>query len=238
PLTIAEDMIRVDTETIAQQFNPFVSISFQPIFEEHQQRARTLLTCCELTEKSDGVLLKRFVDAYGLLDEQMEIIHECADQLINSTKMACDLDLRKLEKARHLTKRFTDLYSENDSIDSNIAMQLLDQAISQTIDVTNIVDKYDNEIYGKCDSAIILLWKPSRLVDCEIYYRSLFVDYSLSEERYDRYNKEISLPFQQKTLSLLVPVKVRVYFMLKYSFVFSKLNLINSKEKKILTISH
>ncbi|CAF3286358.1 unnamed protein product [Rotaria socialis] len=207
PLTIAEEMIRVDTETIAQQFNPFVSISFQPIFEEHHQRARAFLTCCELTDSSDRVLLKRFVDAYGLLDEQTEIIQECVDQLINSTKMACDLDLRKLDKARHLTKRFTDLYSENDSRDSNIAMQLLDQAISQTIDVTNVVDNYDNEIYGKCDSAIILLWKPSQLVDCEIYYRSLFVDYSLGQERYDKYNKEISLPFQQKTLSLLVPVK-------------------------------
>ncbi|CAF3533635.1 unnamed protein product [Rotaria sp. Silwood1] len=200
-------MIKNDNEAIAQQFNPFVSISFQPVFKEHQRRAEAFLTCCQWDLRSDEILLKKYVDAYGLLDDQMKIIKDCADRMIGYDKSDCDFDLQLLEKARQLTTVVTDLYSENNTINDNSGMQLLDQAILQSIDVNNIVYDYDIATYDSCGSALILLWKPYKLIDCEIYYRSLLASNTLFYENYNKFKKEISQPFQQKALSLMVPVK-------------------------------
>ncbi|CAF2969899.1 unnamed protein product [Rotaria sp. Silwood2] len=202
-----QKMLKTDIEAITKQFNPFVSISFQPVFKEHQRRAKAFLSCCQWNIRSDEILLKTYVDAYGLLDEQMKIIKDCADRLIGYNKSDCDFDLQLLEKARQLIKVFTDLYSENNTINDNSGIQLLDQAILQSIDVKNIVYDYDTTIEDSCGSALILLWKPYQLIDCEIYYRSLFANNLLFYENYNKFKTEISQPFQQKALSLMVPVK-------------------------------
>ncbi|CAF2735540.1 unnamed protein product [Rotaria sp. Silwood2] len=203
-----QKMLKTDIEAITKQFNPFVSISFQPVFKEHQRRAKAFLSCCQWNIRSDEILLKTYVDAYGLLDEQMKIIKDCADRLIGYNKSDCDFDLQLLEKARQLIKVFTDLYSENNTINDNSGIQLLDQAILQSIDVKNIVYDYDTTIEDSCGSALILLWKPYQLIDCEIYYRSLFANNLLFYENYNKFKTEIRQPFQQQALSLMVPVKV------------------------------
>ncbi|CAF0912881.1 unnamed protein product [Rotaria sordida] len=206
-ITDFEQMIKIDNEAIVQQFNPFISISFQPVFKEHQQRAKAFLTCCQWDIGSDELLLKKYVDAYGLLDEQMKIIKECADKMIIHDKSDCEFNLRLLEKARQLTKVFIDLYSENNTINDNSAMKLLDQAIVQSIDVKNIVYDYDTTTNDFCGFALILLWQPYKLINCEIYYRSLLSNNLLFYNNYNKFKKEISPPFQQKALSLMIPVK-------------------------------
>jgi hypothetical protein len=89
-------------------------------------------------------------------------------------------------------------------------MKWLDKAIQQSIDVENIVYDYHIATHKMCDPALILLWEPEKLIHCEIKYRLLFLDSLTAREEYDKFNKEISLPFQQKALNLFISVKVRI----------------------------
>jgi hypothetical protein len=90
-------------------------------------------------------------------------------------------------------------------------MKWLDKAIQQSIDVENIVYDYHIATHKMCDPALILLWEPEKLIHCEIKYRLLFLDSLTAREEYDKFNKEISLPFQQKALNLFISVKVRIH---------------------------
>ncbi len=58
-----------------------------------------------MDKKFDGKLLKKYVDAYGLLNDQMNIINECATTLVNADKMHCKTNLEKLERARQFSKK-------------------------------------------------------------------------------------------------------------------------------------
>jgi hypothetical protein len=90
-------------------------------------------------------------------------------------------------------------------------MQLLDKAIPQSIDVKNIVYDYDFATHKVCEPALILLWEPGELIRCEIEYRSIMFDNLTTYEEYDKFNKEISEPFQQKALNLKLSLQVRIY---------------------------
>ena len=94
-------------------------------------------------------------------------------------------------------------------------MELLDQAILQIVDVKNIVHSYNSVISEYCNNALILLWTPYELINYETYYRLLLADKLIYYDRYKKFHAEISLPFQQKALNLIVPVKVGFQFFKK-----------------------
>jgi len=105
PLKKFKQTIKADIDTIAQQFKKFVPTSDTPVFMEHYQRANAFLICCQPNQQSNKKLLKKYVDAYGSLAEQMNIIQECAATLVNSNKIRCKMSLENLEKARQLTMK-------------------------------------------------------------------------------------------------------------------------------------
>jgi hypothetical protein len=103
------------------------------------------------------------------------------------------------------------MLSDISSIKDEDAMRLLDKAIQQSIDVKNIVYDYNSATYKVCDPALIILWEPGELIRCETEYRLLLLNNLTTCEEYDRFNKEISVPFQQKALNLRISVEVRIY---------------------------
>jgi hypothetical protein len=99
-----KETVKTDIAIIAERFKKFVPLSDEPIFMEHYHRANAFLTCCQLDKKSDAIMLKKYVDAYGSLDEQMNIISECDAILLNSDKLRCKNSLEKLEEVRQLVR--------------------------------------------------------------------------------------------------------------------------------------
>ncbi len=99
---------------------------------------------------------------------------------------------------------------------SEDAAKWLHTEFPQTIDVKNIVHNYNMATQKICDPAIILLWKPTKLVQCETKYRSLFLNNLSVLDKYDKFNKDISEPFQQKAINLMTPAHVRIFHILIY----------------------
>jgi hypothetical protein len=93
------EIARFDSEVIEQQLEQFNEISHILPFMEHQTRVNAFLTCCQLKDTLDSTKLKEYINAYGLFDEQMKIITECADTLKQHTN-SCKVDLQRVEDAQ------------------------------------------------------------------------------------------------------------------------------------------
>lgn len=96
----------------------------------------------------------------------------------------------------------------------NELLQLLADSIPQSTDVKNIVYDYDSKIRTTCKPAITLLWDPDGLITCETEYRWRTFSNSPNIDAYEKFDKEISQPFQQKALNLMISVNVRIHFLL------------------------
>lgn len=83
---------------------------------------------------------------------------------------------------------------------------------SRLVNLDNIVCNYDTAIVNKdsCSPAIILLWQPLKLIECEIAYRISFLNNLTALKNYNDFD-DISESFQQKARSLMTPVKVKIF---------------------------
>lgn len=90
----------------------------------------------------------------------------------------------------------------------------------ETIDMDNVYAYGVSVAKEKsCDSSIILLWSPKKLIECEIAYRIAFQDNPDAREDYEKFD-EISKLFQERALPLMtyIAVNERIFsFLIKRS---------------------
>jgi hypothetical protein len=78
--------------------------------------------------------------------------------------------------------------------------------------MNNIVFEYDFATRKYCDRGLILLWRPDKLINCEMQYRLSMSNDMTNKETYDIFSKEISAPFRRKALNLMSTVQVRMFY--------------------------
>ena len=90
-------------------------------------------------------------------------------------------------------------------------MQWLDYVVQQLIYVKNVVHGYTGATKNACDSVLTLLWNPAKLIECETKYPSVFLTNPATAREYEKFNEEISKPFQEKALRLMTAINVRTH---------------------------
>lgn len=109
------------------------------------------------------------------------------------------------------------MYSNYNQTETSNLLTWLHKLPKQTIDVTNIVYNYHVATHELCDPAIVLLWEPAKLIQCETKYRLSLLNNLTALKEYNTFDKEISEPFQQKAINLMTTMKVRIsYLYLNY----------------------
>ncbi|CAF1209153.1 unnamed protein product [Rotaria sp. Silwood1] len=191
-----------DIKRLEAELDPWIKLSFEPIAMEHQMRAEAFITCCHPIETVDGDKLKRYVNSYGALKEQEKIIEECLKELSEVDLRNCKFDMNKLNESRQSIIDFA-----NGIADKSI-LTLIDTAIQRQIYIDNIVYNYHSSTPKECHPALRLLWKPYRLLQCEISYRTTLATKLLSLKNYKKFSNEISKPFRQMMSNIYVNLKV------------------------------
>ncbi|CAF1256095.1 unnamed protein product [Rotaria sordida] len=191
-----------DIKRLEAELDPWIKLSFEPFVMEHHMRAEAFLTCCHQTDIIDGDKLKTYVNNYGALKEQEKIIQECANELSGNDLHDCKLDMNKLNESRQSTIEFAEI-----NVDKSI-LTLIDTAIQRQVYIDNIVYNYQLNIPDECHPALRLLWKPHRLLQCEISYRTNLATKLSSFKDYKKFSDEISKPFRQMMSNIYINLKV------------------------------
>ena len=107
--------------------------------------------------------------------------------------------------------RFTFFKTNYDKKQANDLAKHLRELPAQPVDLNEIVYNYDvaiaNNLYY--NPAIILLWQPWRLLQCETFHRLSFLNNLTAREDYNKFN-QMSIRFQERALNLIAFVKVKI----------------------------
>ncbi|CAF3337797.1 unnamed protein product [Rotaria socialis] len=191
-----------DIKHLEADLGQWIPLSFDAIVEEHRVRAEVFLTCCYPIRIMNGDRLKSYVDSYGLLEEQSKIIADCIKTLSGKEEINCKNGIHKLNITRQNTINFTNNFADKSILTS------IDSSIKQQIYIDNIVYNYHLSTNDRCPPALLLLWKPDLLIQCEIFYRTRLTAKSASISDYEIFSDDISKPFRQMVSNIFVNLKV------------------------------
>ena len=91
-------------------------------------------------------------------------------------------------------------------------MRRLEHVVQQLTRVKNFIHGYTDATMKACYSDLALSWSPATLIECETNYRPVFPTDPATAREYQKFNEEISEPFQEQALRLMTTVNVRTHF--------------------------